>query len=572
MRLAATLPPEKEAAAMNCLFDYLALRQVPQLSWGAVFEYFGGEPAQWLVLFGGSIPEGAELVAKAMREGVARRLMLVGGEGHTTQALRDHIHARRPEIETEGRPEAEVLAAYLQAAHGLRPDAMETRSTNCGNNVSLCLETFRALGERPASLILVQDATMQRRMERTFRKVWEAEPARCLHFAAYEQRVLAGPRGCGMRTRGFGACGKWIASAACCWGRFQGFGTMKTATGPRARASWPMRTFPRPCWRPMPCWRRRTPRACAGRRTNTRGLWARAETADGGTRRKGGVRRLDALLQGLKTYFGYDSFRPGQEALVRTVLQGGDALGVMPTGAGKSVCYQLPALLRPGTALVVSPLISLMQDQVRALLQMGVPAAYLNSSLSEGQMQKALANARAGRYKIIYVAPERLLTRGFLAFAQETALSLVAVDEAHCVSQWGQDFRPSYLSIPRFLELLAARPPVCAFTATATERVREDIERLLELRSPRRLVTGFDRPQPLLRGAAPPQQGRGAAGPGSGSSARRAASSTAPRAGPWMRCRPCWRATAWPPPATMRAWTPPSANAARRTSSSTGRP
>ena len=203
---------------------------------------------------------------------------------------------------------------------------------------------------------------------------------------------------------------------------------------------------------------------------------------------------MDALLQGLKTYFGYDSFRPGQEALVRTVLQGGDALGVMPTGAGKSVCYQLPALLRPGTALVVSPLISLMQDQVRALLQMGVPAAYLNSSLSEGQMQKALANARAGRYKIIYVAPERLLTRGFLAFAQETALSLVAVDEAHCVSQWGQDFRPSYLSIPRFLELLAARPPVCAFTATATERVREDIERLLELRSPRRLVTGFDRP------------------------------------------------------------------------------
>ena len=136
---------------------------------------------------------------------------------------------------------------------------------------------------------------------------------------------------------------------------------------------------------------------------------------------------MDALLQGLKTYFGYDSFRPGQEALVRTVFQGGDALGVMPTGAGKSVCYQLPALLRPGTALVVSPLISLMQDQVRALLQMGVPAAYLNSSLSEGQMQKALANARAGRYKIIYVAPERLLTRGFLAFAQETALSLVAV-------------------------------------------------------------------------------------------------------------------------------------------------
>ena len=207
MRLAAGLPPEKEAAAMNCLFDYLALRQVPQLSRGAVFEYFGGEPAQWLVLFGGSIPEGAELVAKAMREGVARRLMLVGGEGHTTQALRDHIHARRPEIETEGRPEAEVLAAYLQAAHGLRPDAMETRSTNCGNNVSLCLETFRALGERPASLILVQDATMQRRMERTFRKVWEAEPARCLHFAAYEQRVLVGPEG--LRYANEGLWGMW---------------------------------------------------------------------------------------------------------------------------------------------------------------------------------------------------------------------------------------------------------------------------------------------------------------------------------------------------------------------------
>jgi len=203
---------------------------------------------------------------------------------------------------------------------------------------------------------------------------------------------------------------------------------------------------------------------------------------------------LDRLTQALKDTFGYDSFRSGQRPVIDALLSGRDALGVMPTGAGKSVCYQLPALVLGGITLVVSPLISLMRDQVGALLQMGVPAAYLNSSLSEGQFKKALQNAREGKYRIIYVAPERLLTRGFLQFALEADIRLVAVDEAHCVSQWGQDFRPSYLDIARFVDQLGARPPVCALTATATQRVREDIRSLLQLRDPFELVTGFDRP------------------------------------------------------------------------------
>ncbi len=203
---------------------------------------------------------------------------------------------------------------------------------------------------------------------------------------------------------------------------------------------------------------------------------------------------MDEMYKALREYFGFNSFRPGQEELIRAALNGRDVLGVMPTGSGKSVCYQLPALLKEGVALVVSPLISLMADQVRALLQMGVPAAYLNSSLTEGQMKKALGYAREGKYKIIYVAPERLLVPGFLSFAKACPLSLVAVDEAHCVSQWGQDFRPSYLDIPAFLHELPTRPPLCAFTATATERVRGDIRRLLGLSDPVERVTGFDRP------------------------------------------------------------------------------
>lgn len=195
----------------------------------------------------------------------------------------------------------------------------------------------------------------------------------------------------------------------------------------------------------------------------------------------------------LKTYYGYDTFREGQEELIDCLLSGQDVCGIMPTGAGKSVCYQVPALLLPAITLVVSPLISLMKDQVRALNQMGVHAAYLNSSLSFAQYKKALALAREGRYKIIYVAPERLLTDEFMDFAQNAEISMVAVDEAHCVSQWGQDFRPSYLKIPSFIDSLPVRPVIGAFTATATKEVKEDIIRMLDLKDPHLTVTGFDR-------------------------------------------------------------------------------
>ncbi len=244
--------------------------------------------------------------------------------------------------------------------------------------------------------------------------------------------------------------------------------------------------------------------------------------------------------EALQTYFGYDAFRGGQEPVIDALLSGRDALAIMPTGAGKSLCYQIPALLLPGITLVISPLVSLMRDQVTALVQMGalaimptgagkslcyqipalllpgitlvisplvslmrdqvtalvqmgVPAAYLNSTLTFKQYLLALSRARAGRYKIIYVAPERLETEAFQAFAQEADISLVAVDEAHCISQWGQDFRPSYLKIPAFVAGLRRRPPVGAFTATATPEVREDIQRLLELDAPLPVTTGFDR-------------------------------------------------------------------------------
>ncbi|MCO7138055.1 RecQ family ATP-dependent DNA helicase [[Clostridium] leptum] len=196
----------------------------------------------------------------------------------------------------------------------------------------------------------------------------------------------------------------------------------------------------------------------------------------------------------LKQIFGYDSFRPGQEDIVNHLLGQGDALAVMPTGAGKSICYQLPALLMPGVTVVVSPLISLMKDQVQALIQMGVRAAYINSSLTEGQCRKALSNASQGMYKIIYVAPERLLTPSFLRFAHSISISLLCVDEAHCVSQWGQDFRPSYLQIREFIAALPNRPPVGAFTATATAHVRKDILQMLDLQDPLEVITGFDRP------------------------------------------------------------------------------
>lgn len=195
----------------------------------------------------------------------------------------------------------------------------------------------------------------------------------------------------------------------------------------------------------------------------------------------------------LKQYFGYDTFKPGQEQMVDSILSGRDVLGVMPTGAGKSLCYQVPALLLPGITIVVSPLISLMKDQVSALNQAGVHAAYINSSLTEKQIIMALENARRGQYKIIYVAPERLDTWGFLDFATHAEISMVTVDESHCISQWGQDFRPSYLNIVTFVKKLARRPILSAFTATATGKVKTDIINILELSDPVVLTTGFDR-------------------------------------------------------------------------------
>lgn len=195
----------------------------------------------------------------------------------------------------------------------------------------------------------------------------------------------------------------------------------------------------------------------------------------------------------LKTHFGYDTFREGQEAVIDALLAGRDVLAVMPTGAGKSICYQVPALMMKGITLVISPLISLMKDQVRSLNQVGISAAYLNSSLTQGQYFTALRYAKAGRYPIIYVAPERLTTDAFLDFALSADISMIAVDESHCVSQWGQDFRPSYLKIAEFVAQLPKRPVIGAFTATATKEVREDIARLLGLQDPFCTTTGFDR-------------------------------------------------------------------------------
>ena len=203
-------------------------------------------------------------------------------------------------------------------------------------------------------------------------------------------------------------------------------------------------------------------------------------------------------FQILKDYFGYDQFREGQEVLIDGILSGQDVFGIMPTGTGKSLCFQIPALIMEGITLVVSPLISLMKDQVGALNQAGIHAAFFNSSLTAGQYQKALTYAGEGRYKIIYVAPERLLTESFLDFARRTNISMIAVDEAHCVSQWGQDFRPSYLKIAEFMALLPKRPVVSAFTATATGEVREDIIDILMLQDPVVAATGYDRPNLYL--------------------------------------------------------------------------
>jgi len=196
----------------------------------------------------------------------------------------------------------------------------------------------------------------------------------------------------------------------------------------------------------------------------------------------------------LKQYFGYETFRDGQYELISGILANRDVLGVMPTGAGKSVCFQVPALMMGGLTIIISPLISLMKDQVNALTQAGISAAYINSSLTEAQISAALENASSGKYKLIYVAPERLLSDDFLRFAKSADISLLTIDEAHCISQWGHDFRPSYARIPEFVAVLQSRPVISAFTATATLIVREDIVDLLELNDPIVVGTGFDRP------------------------------------------------------------------------------
>lgn len=210
--------------------------------------------------------------------------------------------------------------------------------------------------------------------------------------------------------------------------------------------------------------------------------------------RRNGNSFMSLAKKVLKQYFGYDSFREGQEELIESILRKQDTFGIMPTGAGKSICFQVPALMMEGITLVISPLISLMKDQVEGLNQAGVHAAYLNSSLTAGQYQKALGLARQGRYKIIYVAPERLVTDAFLDFAMQANIAMLVVDEAHCVSQWGQDFRPSYLKIVEFIERLPKRPVISVFTATATKEVRDDIIDILLLQNPTVTATGFDRP------------------------------------------------------------------------------
>ncbi|MDF2988405.1 MAG: recQ, partial [Eubacterium sp.] len=195
----------------------------------------------------------------------------------------------------------------------------------------------------------------------------------------------------------------------------------------------------------------------------------------------------------LKDIYGYDTFLEGQEELIDSTLNKKDTLGIMPTGAGKSICYQVPALLFDGISIIVSPLISLMKDQVKALNEVGVHAAYINSSLTEVQIRKAMENARLGKYKIIYVAPERLMTESFLALIDAVNISMIAVDEAHCISQWGQDFRPSYLKIVDFINRFPKRPVIAAYTATATKTVKEDIICILGLINPTVVVTGYDR-------------------------------------------------------------------------------
>ncbi|MGN0447252.1 MAG: RecQ family ATP-dependent DNA helicase [Acutalibacteraceae bacterium] len=195
----------------------------------------------------------------------------------------------------------------------------------------------------------------------------------------------------------------------------------------------------------------------------------------------------------LQKYFGYNSFRDGQEKVIDAILSGRDAFGVMPTGAGKSICFQVPAMLLDGITLVISPLISLMKDQVESLAQCDISAAYINSTLSSDELRRTLRLIYEGKSKLVYVAPERLFSNHFLQLCKKVKISLIAVDEAHCVSQWGQDFRPSYLEIKDFISQLGYRPVVSAFTATATLHVREDIKEFLGLKQPETVITSFDR-------------------------------------------------------------------------------
>ena len=232
----------------------------------------------------------------------------------------------------------------------------------------------------------------------------------------------------------------------------------------------------------------------SGRIPSTGGFWQRAGFMVYWHRQGGNSELMEKTTQMLKKIFGYDSFRPGQEPVADALVQGRDVLAVMPTGAGKSICYQIPALLLPGITIVVSPLVSLMQDQVRALVSVGVKAAYLNSSLNDRQKALMLQRAADGWYKIIYVAPERLEMPGFLRLCSVQPISMVVVDEAHCISQWGQDFRPSYLKIRDFLQRLPFRPVVGAFTATATDKVQKDILAALALENPLQQMASFDRP------------------------------------------------------------------------------
>lgn len=205
------------------------------------------------------------------------------------------------------------------------------------------------------------------------------------------------------------------------------------------------------------------------------------------------VKKYNTPEEALKALFGYDTFRQGQKEIIESILAGRDAFAVMPTGAGKSLCYQIPAVLLSGITIVISPLISLMQDQVKSLNEAGVPAAFINSSLSESSFYETINSAKQGRYKILYVAPERLITDGFIELSRAIKISMITVDEAHCISQWGQDFRPSYMKIVEYVKLLGYRPIISAFTATATENVRDDVMCILGLQNPFTLVTGFNR-------------------------------------------------------------------------------